>query len=78
MDLVTNSRGGDDRQIEYMPEPDEISRRVSNLRWMKDKGFRLAFIERVMARDDPPIEEVVNLVVMDDMTTREIERKFKQ
>ena len=64
------------RKPKYLPCPDEIHRRKQDFNYLKKQGFPLAFIGRIMQKDNPPIEKVVVLIEVDGLTVEEVMKLY--
>lgn len=56
----------------YMPAPDEVKQRAADLRWLYAMGFPDEIIVDVMWDENPPIERVVFLMVVEGWSRGQI------
>ena len=61
----------------FIPTPDEIKQRASDLGWLMEMGFGNRVIESVMQHDQPTIEWIERMVNVKKLSAAEITRRIR-
>lgn len=64
------------RKADYIPSPDDIFRRLHEMKWLEENGFSSRFQDSVMYHNQPSIHRVVYMRQTLGMRTSEIEEEL--